>query len=184
MPDYALTNYDADGAGELLDTVIVPVYKQVYEHEIAIDPFFSVERFVDRFNGYVSAPGFALSVARDETGTPLGYMFGYRLGAGGRWWDGLLTEVPEGFAKEDGARTWAVNEIMVVEEARRRGVATSLHNELIGNRTESRATLLVEPENEPAKAAYQSWGWRFVGTLQPFQDSPKYLSMVRDLPLY
>lgn len=184
MPDYTLKNYDSDGAKGLQESVIVPVYEDVYAQEIAHDPFFSVERFLGRFEGYVNAPGFAMCVARDQDQTPLGYMFGYRLSANARWWNGLVTDVPDGFTDEgDGTRTWAVNEIMVLKQARRHGVATALHNELISSRPESRATLLVEPDNTPAKAAYLSWGWTFVGSLQPFPDSPTYLSMIRELPL-
>ena len=183
MPKYTLHTYDAHGAKKLLDSVIIPVYEDVYAEEIKSNPFYSVERFLSRFKSYVAAPGFALCTARNESGETLGYMFGYSLGPGGRWWNGLLSKVPEGFTSEDGQRTWAVNEVMVLGKARRLGVATALHNELLGSRKESRATLLVDPENAPAQAAYLSWGWTVVASLQPFPDSPKYLSMVRSLPL-
>jgi ribosomal protein S18 acetylase RimI-like enzyme len=183
VPEYTLHTYDADGAKKLLDSVVIPVYEDVYAEEIKDDPFYSVERFLGRFRSYVAAPGFALCVARVESDETLGYMFGYSLGPGARWWNGLLSKVPEGFTREDGQRTWAVNEIMVLKKARRLGIATALHNELLSRRKESRATLLVDPENAPAKAAYKSWGWTAVGNLQPFPDSPKYLSMIRSLPL-
>jgi ribosomal protein S18 acetylase RimI-like enzyme len=75
---------------------------------------------------------------------------------------GLITPVPDGFTDEDGRRTFAVNEIMVCPEWQRQGVARSVHPELLSGRPEQRATLLVEPDNVPAQAAYASWGWRKV----------------------
>lgn len=180
--DLVLRSYDGEGARNIQDTVIVPVYQSCHADNIARDPFYSIERYLQRFHGYSSAPGFAMITANDETSV-LGYIFGYTLQPGARWWNGLVTPVPEGFTTEDGGRTFAINELMTLERARRRGIATALHDELLGGRHEQRATLLVDPDNDPAKAAYLSWGWKVIGQLQPFPDSPRYDSMVRELPL-
>lgn len=143
------------------------------------DPFYSADRFAERFHGYISSPGFALVTAHDE-GELVGYLFGYVLPAGSRWWDGLLDPVPEGFTDESGQRTFALNELHVRDQWRGHGVATRLHAESVGNRTEQRATVLVRPEN-PARAAYLRWGYRLVGRLQPYVDSPVYEALVLDL---
>jgi ribosomal protein S18 acetylase RimI-like enzyme len=52
---------------------------------------------------------------------------------------------------------------------------------LLRHRPEARATLLVRPENTPARAAYRSWGWYELGQLQPFDDAPVFEAMVREL---
>ena len=64
---------------------------------------------------------------------------------------------------------------------RRRGYARTLHDALLHNRPEQRATLLVIPDNTPAQAAYRSWGWTKLGELQPFPDAPVFDTMIRDL---
>jgi hypothetical protein len=47
-----------------------------------------------------------------------------------------------------------------------------------------RATLLVSEDNSPARRAYAKWGWRKIGKLQPFPDSPHYDALVLDLPVW
>ena len=42
---------------------------------------------------------------------------------------------------------------------------------------------MVLPDNTPAQAAYVSWGWRKLGNLKPFDDSPTYDAMVLPLPI-
>ena len=44
-----------------------------------------------------------------------------------------------------------------------------------------RVTLLVRAENTPAYTAYLSWGFRVVGQMQPFDDSPRYEAMMKVL---
>ncbi|MFV2113550.1 GNAT family N-acetyltransferase [Micromonospora sp. LOL_025] len=75
--------------------------------------------------------------------------------------------IPTRFTDEDGKRTFAISELMVAPEWRGRGIAKSLHDELLAGRTEKRATLLAEPDNTPAQAAYRSWRWRKVTKLRP-----------------
>lgn len=178
-----LQGYEASTATKILDDVIIPIWEEVYSETAADDPFFSTERFLQRFNGYVAAPGFALSAASDEAGRTVGLAFGYSLQPGSRWWNGLQVSVADDFTDEDGSRTFAINEIMVIAPLRRQGIATALHDHLLSSRSESRATLLVEPENVAARDAYLHWGWTSIGLLKPFSDSPMYESMILDLPL-
>jgi GNAT superfamily N-acetyltransferase len=162
----------------MADTLIC-VYAEIYAHK-ADDPFYSVERFADRFRAHISRPGYELVTAY-LNGTLVGYAYGVPLAPQTRWWQGLREPLPEAMLTETGDRTFALNEIMVREPWRRRGVATRLHDELMAGRDEERATLLVEPSNAPAKSAYLRWGWRVIGQLQPFPDSPVYDSMLLDL---
>ncbi|MFE0592390.1 hypothetical protein [Micromonospora echinospora] len=54
-----------------------------------------------------------------------------------------------------------------------------LHRALLADRPETRATLLVEPDNEFARGAYSRWGYRPIGELRPgWEHSPTYLAML------
>jgi ribosomal protein S18 acetylase RimI-like enzyme len=163
--------------------VVIPLWEAIYADIAAEDPFFSTGRFLERFDGYTRSPGFSLCTATQSSGEPVGLAFGYPLPPGSRWWNGLLTPMPDDFTAEDGHRTFAINEIMVIEQRRRHGIATALHRKLLNDRPESRATLLVDPDNHPARTAYLHWGWQHIGTLKPFPDSPTYESMLIPLPL-
>jgi GNAT superfamily N-acetyltransferase len=177
-----LTLYDGPAAAELAETVVVPLYEVTHADRLA-DPFYSTSRFVERLHAYAARDGFALVLARDETNHPVGQAFGYPLPAGSRWWQGLVTSVADGFTDEDGARTFALNEVMVHPDHRRQGIARTLHDALIGHRPEHRATLLVRTDNTAARAAYARWGWHTAAKLQPFPDSPVYDALILDLPL-
>ncbi|SHN05589.1 GNAT family N-acetyltransferase [Cryptosporangium aurantiacum] len=172
--------YDTGGARAIQDELFA-LYAEIYADQLS-DPFYSVERFADRFVGHSGRSGFLLVTGRidDEL---IGYAYGGPLGAATQWWNGLREEVPPDVVAEDGSRTFALNEIMVKEGWRRRGIARSLHDTLLADRPERRATLLVDPANTAAKAAYLSWGWQLLGHLQPFSDAPIYDALVVDLPL-
>lgn len=180
-PGITFTRHDPADAEKILDSVIVPVY--VASHQDVIDrPFYSAERFAERFGGYAKAPGFEIVIAY-VGGEPVGQAFGYALPVGARWWNGLTTPVPDGFTTETGSRTFALNELMVVPQWQGRGVAHALHDALLGGRAEQRATLLVREDNTSAQRAYARWGWRKVAKLQPFEDSPHFDAMILDLPV-
>ncbi|MGW5918505.1 hypothetical protein ACWFPY_05895 [Nocardia fluminea] len=52
----------------------------------------------------------------------------------------------------------------------------------MSDRTELRATLLVDPGNDVAYPAYKSWGWSKVGTLTPsWPNSPTFDVLVKEL---
>ncbi|MEN3307758.1 MAG: hypothetical protein V7603_3960 [Micromonosporaceae bacterium] len=124
------------------------------------DPFFSRERFVDRLDKHLAAPGFELVTAHlDER--LIGYIYGF------------------GRPKED---KFIVCELMIAAGCRRRGVARRLHDELLDRRGERAAELLVEKQNAAAQAAYRHWGWYKTGDLQPFADAPNYDVMGIGLP--
>lgn len=175
-----LQHHDAAATEQKLDTVVGPVYEA--SHADVIDnPFYSVERFLGRVRGYVKAPGFGLVAAYSDD-APIGLAFGYPLPATSGWWEGATAPLSENFVRETGHRTFALNELMVVPIWQRRGVAKSLHDELLGSRREERATLLVRSDNTNAQAAYKRWGWQKVGTLQPYPDAPNFDAMLLPLP--
>lgn len=178
VPELAVRQYDASGLHEQRDEVLA-VYAEVYPDELD-DPFYSQPRYWERLSAYAARNGFALVTGR-LSGELIGYALGYTLPEGSGWWRGFRGEVDPALLQETGNRTFAVNELMVRPGWRRRGYARVLHDSLLHNRPEARATLLVRPENTPARTAYRSWGWYELGQLQPFDDAPVFEAMVRDL---
>jgi ribosomal protein S18 acetylase RimI-like enzyme len=146
--------------------------------ELLDQPFYSAQRFWERFESYIQQPGFDLVTGRID-GLLVGYAFGSTLPAGSKWWSGVEGTDPE-FAVETGSRTFAFREILVRNAFQHRGYAHQLHDELLAHRREERATLLVRSDN-PARLLYHRWGWTQVGFAQPFPDSPRFESMVLEL---
>jgi ribosomal protein S18 acetylase RimI-like enzyme len=170
--------HDATGLYQQRDALLA-VYREVYADKLD-NPFFTVDRFWDRLEAYAARDGFALITGqlKDEL---VGYTLGYTLPTGARWWQGFRGDVGPGMLEEDGKRTFAVNELMVLPAHRRRGYAHALHDALLADRPEERATLLVRPDNIPARTAYLKWGWYVLGDLQPFDDAPVYEALMCQL---
>lgn len=167
-----------DAAGDLADT-LADVYVESWAHQ-RDNPFRSRGAFLERLDGYRRSPGFLLVTARDGAGELVGYIFGYRLPAGSQWWEGIDPPVSEEFAREDGQRTLALIELHVRPPFRRRGIAGALVGEYVRGRGAERATLCVDPANVAASTAYRTWGWRVLGRLQPFPDSPVFDVLLLD----
>jgi ribosomal protein S18 acetylase RimI-like enzyme len=180
-----LRRYRPEEAREIRATVET-IYKGSYTDAIASgDPFDSVDAFMGRFDAYTKRRDFDMVVAYID-GEALGQTWGWPLDERARegWWAGLISTPDPDFTREDGHRTFALSEIMVRQEYTGRHIARTLHNELLAERSEERATLLVEPENERAYRAYLHWGWRKVAQLRPaWPDSPLFDVLVLSLPL-
>lgn len=177
-----LRRFDGEAAGA--DRAVVEaVYRGAYWEAIEEgDPFNSPDAFMNRFDSYASIPGFGLVVGYED-GRPVGQTWGWPLAPGSRWWEGLESEPEPGFTDEDGTRTFALSEIMVVREFTGRGVAHALHDELLAGRGETRATLLAEPDNTGAYRAYLRWGWQKVSRLRPrWPDAPLFDVLMLPLP--
>jgi ribosomal protein S18 acetylase RimI-like enzyme len=174
---------DAAGAREARNTVEA-VFRGAYWKTVdSGDPFDTPEAFMERFDTYASNPGLDLVIAFEDS-HPVGQAWGWPLGPESRWWEGLESDPEPGFTEEDGTRTFALSEIMVVRGRTGRGVAHALHDGLLSGRKEKRATLLVEPDNTNAYRAYIRWGWRLVSRLRPhWPDAPRFDVLVLPLPL-
>jgi hypothetical protein len=171
---------EARGARDVVETVYRGAYWQAIEEG---DPFNQPDAFMRRFDAYASNPLLELVVAFED-GEAIGQTWGWPLTADGRWWSRLESEPEPGFTDEDGTRTFALSEIMVVRAHTGRGVAHALHDELLRGRREKRATLLAEPENETAYRAYVRWGWQPVAKLRPlWPDAPTFDVLILPLPL-
>ncbi|GLX02642.1 GNAT family N-acetyltransferase [Microtetraspora sp. NBRC 16547] len=175
------THLDREAARDAVETV-ADIYQRSYVERItAGDPFYTVERFLGRFDLYTMRDSFELVIAEVDA-APVGQTFGWPLPAATAWWNGLRTEVAPGFTDEDGHRTFALSEIMVAEPYQGQGIAHALHDELLKGRPEERATLLVRPDNVAAYTAYRRWGWHKAAQLQPgMADAPVYDALIKSL---
>lgn len=171
-------HYGAHAARNEIRDTIVELFEATHEQT---GPFYSTSRLLERFEDHSSCEGFELVLALAADGTPVGLMYGFTMPSQSRWWQGLRNPVTNGFAETTKARTLAVAELLVRPEWRRKGVARRLHDELLADRPDEQASLLVDPDNAAAQAAYAAWGWTKVGELQPFADAPVYDALMISL---
>ncbi|GIG88728.1 GNAT family N-acetyltransferase [Plantactinospora endophytica] len=171
-----LRTFNADQAGPVLEE-LVAIYVEVYDD--STDAFHGEQRYRIQLAGHMATPGWKLVTAGTDDEI-IGYAYGFPLPPTTRWWRGLQTPLDSGFTEEDGRRTFAVSEIMVRTAWRRKGIGRSLHDTLLAGRPEPRATLLAEPDNFPAQAAYAAWGWDKVAVLRPrWDNAPLYEVLVK-----
>ncbi len=137
--------------------------------------------FAGRFRVHSRQPGFALAEARNG-GYLVGYAAGLPLRPSTSWWRDLTTPVPDEVTAEHPGRTFALVELLVRASWRRQGIGRTLHDLLLRNRPEERATLVVLPTATAAQSALESWGWRKVArTRDPDAASPVADVLVTDL---
>ncbi|GGM71936.1 N-acetyltransferase [Thermopolyspora flexuosa] len=180
MSEPEFETVDGERAADLVEE-LAAVYREVYgeppyrwgaEHE---------RLFRERFDVQRRQEGFRLVTARAD-GRLVGFGFGVTLRPATPWWRDLLTPLPAEVTTERPGRTFALVELLVRAPWRRRHVAERIHDTLLADRTEERATLTVLPAAAPALAAYRKWGWRKVAEKRnPLPGAPVFMVMVRDL---
>jgi ribosomal protein S18 acetylase RimI-like enzyme len=137
--------------------------------------------FADRFRVQRRQPGFALAEAR-HGGYLVGYAAGMPLRPSTSWWRGVTTPLPSEVTTEHPGRTFVLLDLLVRASWRRQGIAATLHDLILSNRPEERATLIVSPAATPAQKAFQKWGWRKLArTNDPRRDSPVFDVLVTGL---
>ncbi|SUA48670.1 Acetyltransferase (GNAT) family [Nocardia africana] len=105
--------------------------------------------------------GAALAFAGTEL---IGFVYGDTLTVGTNWWEGFTTPVGPEVMRERLGRTFAVIDLAVREDWRRRGVGRRLMDTLLDGRPEERATLAVQPQSTGSHAFYAAvGGWEVVG---------------------
>jgi Acetyltransferase (GNAT) family len=155
-----------------LDVYAEPPYRWSVEH---------ADLFEERFKVQAGQVGFALVEARDQ-GRLIGIAFGVTLRPATPWWQNMLEVLPAEVTEERRGRTFAVVELLVRKAWRRRHAAQTMHELLLKDRSEERATLTVLPEAVPAQRAYAKWGWHKVAQKRnPLPGSPVFDVMVREL---
>jgi GNAT superfamily N-acetyltransferase len=138
--------------------------------------------FADRFRVQSRQPGFVLAEAR-HGGYLVGYAAGMPLRPSTSWWRDLTTPLPADVTTEHPGRTFAVVELLVRASWRRQGIGQTLHDLLLADRSEERATLTVLPAATPAQNAFAKWGWRKIARTRPEPGSPVSDVLVTALPL-
>jgi GNAT superfamily N-acetyltransferase len=118
-------------------------------------------RFSGRFRVQRRQPGFVLAEARSGDYL-VGYAYGMPLRPSTSWWRHLTAPLPGDVTTEHAGRTFALAELLVRAPWRRQGVGRDLHDLILTNRPEERATLIVAPAATAAQHASQQWGWRKV----------------------
>lgn len=172
-------SYQGGQSAPLADAVRA-VYAEVYAEPPYNEGQEDVERFARRFATHQQQPRFRLVVARRDR-EPIGFAYGYALRPTTTWWSDLVTEIPAEVTGETGSRTFAVLELAVHRQWRRRRIGRDLHDALLAGRPEERAVLMVNPSAQPAETAYAHWGWRIIGQARPWAGAPPYDVMIRPL---
>lgn len=169
--DHALIHLD-ELRDLYLDVYGEPPYEWGNEH---------AELFAERFKVQAKQAGFDLIEARHGPEL-VGLAFGVTLQPGTPWWQNSLEPLPEEVTAERPGRTFAVVELLVRKPWRRQHIAETMHELLLKNRTEERATLTVLPEALPAQRAYAKWGWhRIGGKRNPLPGAPVFDVLVKEL---
>jgi hypothetical protein len=137
--------------------------------------------FAERFEVQRRQEGFSLVETRDGSDLA-GLAFGVTLQPTTPWWNNLTTTLPPEVTIERPGRTFALVEMLVRVPWRRHHVAQGMHDLLLHDRPEERATLTVLPAAAPAQAAYHKWGWRRVAQKRnPLPASPLFDVLVKQL---
>lgn len=178
--DLDLRVLDGEQAGQHLDE-----YSALYSEVYAEPPYeWGAEHnalFRERFEVQRKQDGFTLVEARADD-TLVGIGFGVTLQPTTPWWRDLLTPLPEHITREYPGRTFALVELLVPAPWRRRHVASTVHDLLLAERSEERATLTVLPAATAAQAAYRKWGWQTVAQKRnPLPGSPVFDVMVKTI---
>lgn len=170
----------ADGAAQRLEE-LTAVCREVYAeppYEWNAD---YEELFIERFARQRQSAGFSLVEARcgDEL---IAFGFGRTLPPTTPWWSRLVTPLADDVSREYEGRTFALIELLVRKPWRRKRVAETIHDQLMHDRPEERATLTVLPAAAAAQASYAKWGWRKVAQKHnPLPGSPIFDLLVKEL---
>ena len=181
MSDVEFHRVPIDEAG-LLREELGEVYREVFSEPPYEYGDEHVRLFKDRFAAQHQRPGAELVVARGSDGAMAGFSFGLTMPPAAPWWTDLTSNVEPGVTDEPPGRTFVLIELLVRQPWRGGGVAARLHDLLLEERPEERATLTVRPDAGPAQHAYESWGWRKVAQKRnPLPGSPIYDVLVKPL---
>lgn len=171
---------DGETAGRHVDELAIlfaeiyaePPYEWGDEHVVLFRKWFEGQRRQD---------GFTLIEAREQ-GELIAMGFGVTLLPNTPWWQNLTTPVDHAITEEHPNRTFALVELLVRAPWRRQHLAETIHDLLLKDRVEERATLTVLPAAKAAQAAYRKWGWQKVAQKRnPLPGSPVFDVMVKEL---
>ena len=137
--------------------------------------------FARRFRVQCRQPGFVVAAAR-HGGYLVGYASGMPLSPATSWWRELTTPLASDITAEHPGRTFALVDLLVRASWRRQGIAQALHDLILADRPEERATLTVLPAATAAQNAFRNWGWRRVARTRAEPGGPVADVLVTALP--
>lgn len=125
----------------------------------------------ERFRVHRRQPGFTLAEARNGQYL-VGFAYGMPLRPSTDWWRHLTAPLPDDVTAEHQGRTFALTGLAVRAAWRRQGIGGTLHDLVLRDRPEERATTAAPSGATAAQAAYSAWGWRKVARTsgQPVHD--------------
>ncbi|CAM5585449.1 GNAT family N-acetyltransferase (plasmid) [Streptomyces viridifaciens] len=180
QPETLTVSYHTAENLPAVEPLLLDLYAEIYATEAAEDPFVS--------SGSPTAstttplpPRWGCALGEVD-GVPIGYAYGFARTADYKW-AGLVSMVPGVDLTEHDTRTFALCEVMVRADFRGTGTARTLHEELLSHRVGERSNLLVDEEHPKVRALYERWGYTEMGIMQPYPDSPRYVSMWRPITL-
>lgn len=136
--------------------------QDVYQAVFSLPPYCEGPELVGRFAGWIAeesaVSGFKMIIATLD-GRIVGFCYGYVKPAG-VWWRGADRAASKEIRD---AEKFAIMEWAVIPEMRGKGIGGRLLDDLLANRFEPYATLMVNPAAE-ARAIYENWGWRHVAS--------------------
>ncbi len=147
---------------------IVPEIAELYQKDFIPSllknkhsKFYSKEFFIERIKNYSKSPFFEIITCSfgDEI---VGFVTAANLRNGGNWWNSITNSSPID-TSENGLRTVAIFDLLVIKKHRGMGLAGLLHAALLTGRSVHRATLLSSPPQHPAFRMWQKWGYQIVG---------------------
>lgn len=162
--------YERRSGAQTLDMLddIADLYDEIRSEYIERHDIFSRASFVTRTDSQARKPGFDLITAASH-GLLAGFSFGYPIPSGD-WWSECSPPPPDVL----NSAKFAVIELDVRKEYRRRGIGKRLLDMLLGSRDEKFATLACL-RGSSAQAMYERWGWYKVAT---FEDLPPMDAML------
>jgi ribosomal protein S18 acetylase RimI-like enzyme len=115
-------------------------------------------------------------------GRLVGFVYGYRGGAGQWWHDRVATALgPNGTERWLAPGHFEFTELHVRSELHRRGIGGRLHDALIDDVDAPTAVLSTQTDNEPAIALYAGRGWQVIVPYLDFGSGRPFLIMGLDL---
>ncbi|MFF9781627.1 GNAT family N-acetyltransferase [Streptomyces nigrescens] len=142
-------------------------------------PNYRADVFAERLDRHATEPGWhgVIAYVGDDA---VGYAYANTIEPDDRWWARMTTPVP---ALYTAAPAVAVKEIGVTTPWRGKGVARHIHDDLLADRSEPYATLMVNPAAGDGKVRrlYEGWGYAVIGEVQPSPESPVLACMARSV---
>jgi GNAT superfamily N-acetyltransferase len=175
--------FELGGAGlarDLLDPIC-----RLYDDVFSVPPFFwpddESQLHRDRLRDLFGDPSFGIVVATRD-GVLIGFAYGVAVPGGSQRWSWIRGTVDADTAREWPGRTFLLFDYAVTATARGQGIGRSLHDRLLGSRSEERATLTVQPTAMDTKRLYEGWGWKLVGAVDggPGSAGPDFEAYILD----